>query len=184
MSAAPIEPTPATTPDPATPPAAPAPETPPPAQETDWKAEARKWEGIAKANKDAAAKLQTIEDAAKTDLQREKERAEKAEARALEADRKAFAATKGIPANLITGATEADWEAAAAAALEWRGMVPPKLPPAPSAEGQGKVGEPVGASATQLSDADVKKLYAEKRYDEIEKARAEGRLNSVLGISS
>jgi len=33
----------------------------------------------------------------------------------------------------------------------------------------------------QLTDADVKKLYAEKRYDEIDKARQEGRLNKLLG---
>ena len=38
------------------------------------------------------------------------------------------------------------------------------------------------ASPAQLSEADVKRLYAEKNYDAIEKARTEGRLNLVLGI--
>ncbi len=36
-------------------------------------------------------------------------------------------------------------------------------------------------TAGQLSQEDVKRLYAERKYDEIEKARAEGRLNSILG---
>ena len=35
--------------------------------------------------------------------------------------------------------------------------------------------------AAQLSKDDVSKLYAEKKYDEIEKARIEGRLASILG---
>lgn len=37
---------------------------------TDWKAEARKWEGLAKKNKTAAEKLQELEDAKKTEAQR------------------------------------------------------------------------------------------------------------------
>lgn len=37
------------------------------------------------------------------------------------------------------------------------------------------------ASSPQLSEADVKRLYAEGKYDEIEKARKEGRLGSLLG---
>jgi len=36
-------------------------------------------------------------------------------------------------------------------------------------------------SPTQLTAADVKKLYAEKKYDEIEAARKDGRLAKVLG---
>jgi len=161
MSTTPTEPTTAATPDPATPPTAPAPETSPPAQETDWKAEARKWEGIAKANKDASTKLQQIEDAAKTDLEREKERADKAEARAVESDRKAFAAAKGIPASLITGATEAEWEASAAAALEWKGKPadqPTPPAPTPNAHAAGNNGAPAGAPG----DIDAQIAEAEK----------------------
>lgn len=152
---------PATPAEPTTTPAAPAQETPPPAQETDWKAEARKWEGLAKANKDAAAKLQQIEDAAKSELERERDRAEKAEARAVESDRKAFAATKGIPAGLITGTTEAEWEAAAAAALEWKGKPadPPATPPAaPTVHAAGNNGAPAGSPG----DIDAQIAEAEK----------------------
>lgn len=37
------------------------------------------------------------------------------------------------------------------------------------------------SSAGQLSESDVKRLYAERKYDEIEKARSEGRLDKLLG---
>ena len=37
------------------------------------------------------------------------------------------------------------------------------------------------AAPTQLSETDVKRLYAEKKYDEIAKAQAEGRLTNLLG---
>ena len=37
------------------------------------------------------------------------------------------------------------------------------------------------AAETPMTAADVKKLYAEKRYEEIEAARAGGRLNDLLG---
>jgi len=36
----------------------------------------------------------------------------------------------------------------------------------------------------QLTEQDVKRLYAAKDYDAIEKARSEGRLNDVLGIKT
>jgi hypothetical protein len=54
-----------------------------PAQaDTDWKAEARKWEERAKANKGAAERLAEIEDANKSEVQKAAERAA-----ALEAER-------------------------------------------------------------------------------------------------
>jgi hypothetical protein len=34
---------------------------------------------------------------------------------------------------------------------------------------------------TQLTQADVKRMYAERRYDEIEQARQQGRLADLLG---
>ena len=36
-------------------------------------------------------------------------------------------------------------------------------------------------TAVQRAQEDVKRRYAERKYDEVEKARAEGRLNSILG---
>lgn len=86
-------------------------------KETDWKALARKWESrakenltAAKANEAAAKRLEEIEEASKTELEKAAERAAKAEARAeelrIEADRNAVIAEFQIPADvqdLITG---------------------------------------------------------------------------------
>jgi hypothetical protein len=54
-----------------------------PAQgDTDWKAEARKWESRAKENSAAKKRLDELEEAAKTDLEKATSRAEAAEKRA------------------------------------------------------------------------------------------------------
>lgn len=169
--AAPVAPVPTAPAAQPTPPADPA-----PAKETDWVAEARKWEARAKENSDAAKKLAAIEEANKSELEKANDRAAKAEQKAIESDRKAFAAEKGIPVSLVTGSTPEQWEAAAAEALAWRGEVP-KPPVAPSATGQGKVGEPVGATVTQLTDADLERMTP----TQINQARREGRLKSLLG---
>lgn len=75
---------------PAQEPAAPAatPEAPKP--ETDWKAEAKKWESRAKENKGAADKLAEIEEANKTEAQKNAERLAAAEKTAADATRSAL----------------------------------------------------------------------------------------------
>jgi len=60
--------------EPTTTPTAPAPTPPAPAQETDWKAEARKWETRAKENAEAAKRLAELEEASKTEAQKQAER--------------------------------------------------------------------------------------------------------------
>ena len=89
----------------------------PPAQEakpdTDWKAEARKWERLAKENKLAADKLTALEESQKTEAQRLADRAaqaerERDEAR-LEALKVKVGAAKKLPADvvdLLKGSTE------------------------------------------------------------------------------
>ena len=156
--------------------------TPPPADLTPAQelakavAESRKWEARAKENTDAAAKWAAAEEANKSELEKANDRAAKAEAKASESDRKAFAATKGIPASLIHGTTEAEWEAAATEALTWRGEAP-KPPAAPSATGQGKVGDPIGAAGGQITDAELEAMTP----TQINEARRAGRLKTVLG---
>jgi hypothetical protein len=124
--------------------------------------EAAKYRTEAKANAEAAAKLAAIEEANKTESQKLADRLAAAEAKVIEAERKTFAATKGVPASLIQGKTEAEWEASAAEALAWRGEVSPKLPAAPPAAGtQGNVGKPIGSGSeaeqlTQGIDAATK----------------------------
>lgn len=133
--------------------------------------------------KQKAAEYDRVQEAAKTEVQKIVERAEKAERAAAEATAKALRAevaqAKGVPAALLSGDTLEALQASADALLAFRGEAP-KPAAAPSADGQGKVGEPVGAQGAQLTRDDVAKLYAEKRYDEIEQARADGRLTAVL----
>lgn len=101
-------------------------------QGTDWKAEARKWESRAKqnladakANEGAAQRLAEIEEAQKTEAQKAQERLDAAEKRAAELELRAaraeVAATKGVPANLLSGSTREELEASADALIEFRG---------------------------------------------------------------
>jgi hypothetical protein len=147
---------PALAPEPTT--EAPKPEAP--AQETDWKAEARKWEERAKANKTAAEKLAEIEEASKTAEQKAAERLQSAEKRAVEleqkADRAEVAAEKGVPIGLISGSTRAEMEASADALIEFRGASTPSSPkPDPS---QGAKGDGTALNGDPLLDTLKNKL--------------------------
>ena len=107
MSDNPETPTPDPTPTPhgqePTPPANPTPEVP--AQDsTDWKAEARKWESLAKKNKDAAERLAQIEEASKTEAQKQSEALASALARVKEYEtREQIATWKDEVAKSIEG---------------------------------------------------------------------------------
>lgn len=63
---------------------------PTPKPETDWKAEAKKWEGRAKENKTAADQLAAIEEANKTEAQKNADRLAAAEKDAADARREAL----------------------------------------------------------------------------------------------
>lgn len=101
------------------------------AKETDWKAEARKWESRAKqshasaqANEGAAKRLAELEEAQKTESQKTQERLESAERRAAELELKAtraeVAAAKGVPVDLLSGTSQAEFEAAADALIKFK----------------------------------------------------------------
>lgn len=82
-----------------------------------WRDMARKHEKRAKANADAATKLQQVEDAKKSETERAAEKAAEAERRAADAEARALryevASDKGVPANLVkflTGTTEEELE--------------------------------------------------------------------------
>lgn len=100
-----------------------------------WKAQARENEKRAKANADAAKRLNEIEDANKTELQKVAERAEAAERRAAEFESKALrtevAAAKGVPLAGLTGSTKEELEASADALLAWRDASASTTKPAP-----------------------------------------------------
>ena len=87
--------------------------------EVDWKAEARKWEARAKENKSKADKLDELEEASKTALEKATERAQKAEnqvkAYEQEAQRKQWleevSSETGLPMSVLRGSTRKEIEA-------------------------------------------------------------------------
>lgn len=160
----------------------------PPKADIDWIAEARKWEARAKenatkarTNEQAAARLAEIEEANKTEAQKLADRLVAAEAKAQEAELRALRSDvsreKGVPAELLSGTTAEELNAAADRLLAFRGEAP-KPPVAPRGDWQGNVGEPIVNGAAQLSREDLKGMSP----DAIVKAKAEGRLNDLLGI--
>jgi hypothetical protein len=90
-----------------------------------WKALARKHEGSAKTNADAARRLAELEESQKTEQQKLADRADKAEREAATARTETLrfrvAAAKGVPAELLAGSTEEELTASADRAIEWRG---------------------------------------------------------------
>ena len=146
-----------------------------------WKAHARDWEKRAKANSDAAERLKEIEDANKSELDRERERATTAEAQValirLEADRNAVALAKGLTptqAKRLMGANREELEADADELLVDLKASRPSA--AASAEGQGKQGEAVGQSKQITSREELQKMSPAQ----IVQAQQEGRLDGLL----
>ncbi|RTE50396.1 hypothetical protein [Actinobaculum sp. 352] len=156
------------------------------AQVTHWKQMARKNEARAKENAEKAKKFDELEEASKSELQKALEAQQAAEARAAAAEvaalRGKVAAAKGVPLELLTGATEEEITAAADALLAWRtpagGDGQQGKPPAASAAAgvAGAQGEPIHG-VEQLTQDDLKKMTAA----EINKARREGRLDRLMG---
>ncbi|MCB1240645.1 MAG: hypothetical protein KDB30_13380 [Tetrasphaera sp.] len=190
MSTPIVDPAPAAPAPTPTPPAA-QPDTPPaapPAQDgTDWKAEARKWEERAKANKaELDAHQQQIADSQKTAEQKAADAAADAAAAKLEALRWQVAATKGLDpilATRLTGSSKEELEADADALMA---LIPPKAPEAPPAPPAGPTvpGQQPGGTnpPAVVTQADLDALAAEGKYDEINRLRREGRLTH-LGVA-
>lgn len=123
-----------------------------------WKALARKNEQRAKENADKAKRFDELEEASRTELEKAVARAEAAEnliaEQAAEKERDVIIADvakiAGVPASALRGSTRDELEAHAE---ELKALIPP-TPGAPSTDGQGKVGEPIG-SDKQLSPNDL-----------------------------
>jgi hypothetical protein len=145
-----------------------------------WRSMSRKHEGAAKANADKAKAFDALEEASKTELQKVADRATAAESQLAEITQRAMraevAAAKGIPASLLSGATQEELEASADALLAFRGAKP-----VPDMGGGDRGGDVTGKNV-QLTGEDVTRLYADKRYDEIDAASKDGRLDTYLGI--
>lgn len=150
------------------------------AEAAKWKALSRKNEERAKENEAAAKRLAEIEEANKSEAEKLLARAEAAEKVIAERDAKEaaekliaeVAKEKGVPANALRGATREDLEAHADELL----ALIPVTPVAPSADGQGNVGEPIGGGTDQIkSREELQKMTPQ----EIESARVAGRLKDL-----
>lgn len=133
-----------------------------------WRSLARKNEQRAKENADAARRLAEIEDANKSELEKERERANQAEAQLiqsrLEADRNAVALSKGLTptqAKRLMGATREELEADADELL--KDLKASRPAAAASADGQGRQGEPVGSAKQITSKDQLKSMTREER---------------------
>lgn len=112
----------------------------PAAPEPDWKAESRKWEQRAKENKAAAERLAEIEEASKTEAQKQAERTAELEAKVKEYEtREQIAAWKaevsketGVPAVALAGSTKEEIEAHAATLKPLIGQATPTTDPPPA----------------------------------------------------
>ena len=156
----------------------------PPAQpETDWVAEARKWEARAKENFDKASKLDALEAANKTELEKANDRAAAAEKRAADLEatnlRDRIARKHNLPADLAARLVGADEAALEADAKKLQALVKTDAPSVPAKVPSIDQGvAPAGDAPTQLTAADLKRMTPEQ----IVKARNEGRCNDLLGI--
>lgn len=152
-----------------------------PAQEpTDWTAEARKWEARAKENKTAADELAALKEAQRVADQTATQRAAELEAKVKDYEtREQVAAWKadvakasGIPPAALAGST---LEEIQAHAETLKSLIPaPARGPIVPTEGT-KVST---GQVAQLTRDDLKDMTTEQ----ITTAKAEGRLNEVLGI--
>ena len=128
--------------------------------------------------KGKAGRLDEIEEANKSELQKAIERAERAEQAAVVAEsarlKASIAAKHGVPEALLTGSTEEALEEAAHVLLAFKGVTPS----APSSDGQGKTGSSVSSGVKQLSDADLESMSP----TQINAARKAGQLDHLLGI--
>lgn len=99
---------------------------------TDWKAESRKWEARAKENFAKAKRLDEIEEANKSELERARDAQAKAEKEAEEAKRSQLlyqiASETGVPANLIKGTNEDELRQSAQDIQEFAKSQKPNIP--------------------------------------------------------
>lgn len=151
----------------------------------EWKRNARKWEKLAKADAEAAAAWREYEAAQKPVQERLAEELATTKAEAAKAQqellRLQIASAKGITgdaARLLKGATQEELEAEADIILSMIANAQANTPktPAPAPDpSQGKVTNQVSGAITDI--AQLEKMTPQ----EIMKAKADGRLDQLLG---
>lgn len=176
---------------------------------TDWKAEAEKWKAAArkheeraKANAKATQELEKLKAAQMSEAERAVAEAEQRGRQAAMADvahklaaAEIRAALTGIVpdpgqivedlnlAKYVTDTGDVDSDAVASLRSKFEGLAGSTKPGAASG-GRGD-GGPRGSSTqpSQLTQADLERMFREGRYEDIDKARAEGRFNQLQGIT-
>lgn len=152
-----------------------------PASEVDkWKSLARKNEERAKENYEKAKRFDELEESKKDELQKEREAREELQRKLDERDKSdaareakdRIAKEYGVPAEALRGSTEEALE-------EHAKTLQPlfKKDPAPSSNGQGKVGDKISGKEQITSRDELSTMTPEQ----IEQARNEGRLDQLLG---
>lgn len=186
---APPAPIPAPKPEPAKPtePATPEPATGPDlaAEVAKWKELSRKNEARAKENAEARKKLDEIEEANKTEMERYKDRAEAAEKAAAEAVTESLRAKKaaesGVSIGLIPAGTEEQMDAAIAAAIAFKDAAvaeATKRKPSPAAPAEIVTAAHDSTQVKQITSRDELKSMTPA---EIMAAQKDGRLDQLMG---
>lgn len=139
----------------------------------------------ARIDAEKARQFDQIQEANKTEIEKAQARADAAEAELttsrIEAIRASIALEKKLTpsqAKRLVGTTREELEADADDLLADLNNTTPVTPAAPSPDGQGNQGDPVGAVKQIQSQDDLARMSPE----EIVKAKEEGRLDVLLGI--
>lgn len=142
-----------------------------------WKRVSRKHEARAKENFEKAKRLDELEQAQKTELEKAQERAAKAEQELAqartEALRASMAAKYQVPLSLLSG-TDEETLLEQVKALQEYGKVPAATPAQGAA---GKQGENINSDKQQITSREALRSMSP---DEILKATKDGRLNDLL----
>ena len=153
-------------------------------QEVDYKAEAEKWKALsqknearAKANAEKAKRLDELDEANKTELQKATDRATQLEKDAadakLEAQRARISAQTGVPEDLLFGSTPEEIQKAADAAIAFKGTQN-TASRVGGADISGGAAKPVIYTREQIKDPEFYKNHR----DDILAAQSQGRITS------
>jgi hypothetical protein len=163
--------------------------TTPTEKAVDWQAEAEKWktlsrknEETAKANSSAAKKLAELEEANKSEIEKAQARADAAEKELNQSRIQALRAEVALDKKLtpsqakrLVGSTREELEADADELLADLKNTAPAGAPTP--DGQGKQGDPVGQTKQITSRDELSKMTREEKLA----AYRDGRLKSLTG---
>lgn len=153
------------------------------AERDKWRTLSRQNEERAKANAEKAKAYDELQEQSKSELQKALDAKDAAEKRAAAAEaaalRASMAAKHGVPAEFLSGSTEEELEEAALAILKWRGdSAPAAKPKGTPSDVAGERGSDI-EGAQQLTQEDLKGMSSA----DIVKARTEGRLNHLMGVT-